>query len=124
MDEKTLLRFWSNQRSQIISAQLAPALVLISILVTASFGKFDGAPDGVKFLAIGVAAATGILAVISQYAAIREAEALVLDLKKIDKPSALAKKVAESGAFLSLTAVAIVGLSIAVFAVVIWAVMS
>ena len=123
MDEKTLLKLWSSQRSQIISAQLAPSLVLIAIFVTASFGKFAGAADGAKYLAIGVAAATGILAAISQYAAIREAEALVLDLKKLDKPSAVAKKVGQSRGFLSLTAVAMVGLSIAVFALAVWAIM-
>jgi hypothetical protein len=75
-------------------------------------------------LAIGVAAATGILAVISQYAAIREAKALLADINKIDEPSALAKKIGESDSFLALTAIAIVALSLAIFALVIWTVLA
>ena len=123
MDEKTLLALWNDKRSQIISAQMAPSLVLIAVLVVSSLGFFADAPDAAKYLAIGVAAATGILAVISQYAAIREAKALVADINKVDQPSALAKKVAESDAFLSLTAVAIIVLSLGIFGLVVWAVL-
>jgi hypothetical protein len=124
VDEKTLLQLWNDKRSQIITAQMAPTLVLIAILAVAALGFFDGASDAAKYLAIGVAAATGILAVISQYAAIREAKALVTDINQIDKPSALAKKVGESDVFLTLTAVAIIGLSLAIFALVVWTVLN
>jgi len=123
MDEKTLLALWNDKRSQIINAQMAPSLVLIAVLVVASLGFFADAPDAAKYLAIGVAAATGILAVISQYAAIREAKALVADINKVDQPSTLAKKVADSDAFLSLTAVAIIVLSLGIFGLVLWAVL-
>jgi len=123
MDEKNLLDLWNTKRSQIIKAQMAPNLMLIGIFVLAAFGKFDGASDAAKYLAIGVAAATGILAIISQYATIREAEALMIDLNRLDKPSEIAKKVAQSRGLLSLSAIAIVGLGIAVFALVVWAVL-
>ena len=123
MDEKTLLRLWNEKRSQIISAQLAPALVLIGVLVTAGFGKLDMATDGVKYLAITITAVTGFLAVITQYATIREAEQLLLDLKKIEKPSALTRVIAESRSYLSLTAIALVGTSIATMSVVVCAVL-
>ena len=124
MNEKALLELWNQKRSQIITAQIAPTLVLISILVVSVLGYFAGASDSAKILAIGVAAATGILAVISQYAAIREAKALIADINKIDEPSALAKKIGESNAFLALTAIAIVALSLAIFALVIWTVLA
>ena len=123
VNEKELLQLWNEKRSQIISAQMAPSLVLIGILVIAGFGKLDGATDSVKYLAIAVAAATGILAVISQYAAIREASALVSDIAKLSGPSALATKVGASGKYLSLTAVIIVALSAAIFALVVIAVL-
>jgi hypothetical protein len=123
MDEVTLLTLWNKKRKSIISAQMAPALVLIAIVVTAAFGKFETATDGAKYLAIGVAAVTGILAIISQYAAIREAEALLVDLKHLANPSALAKKIADSRGLLSLSAIAIVGLGLATFALVLWAVL-
>ena len=124
MNEQALLELWNQKRSQIITAQMAPTLVLISILVVSALGYFADASDSAKILAIGVAAATGILAVISQYAAIREAKALIADINKIDEPSALAKKIGESDSFLALTAIAIVALSLAIFALVIWTVLA
>ena len=123
MDEKNLLELWNTKRSQIISAQMAPNLMLIGVFVLAAFGKFDGATDGAKYLTIGVAAATGILAMITQYAAIREAEALIVDLNRVTNPSELAKKIASSRGLVSLFAIAIVGLGLAVFALVVWAVL-
>ena len=123
MDEKGLLELWNTKRTQAINAQKAPNFMLIGIFVLAAFGKFDTASDATKYLVIGVAAATGILAIISQYATIREAEALLVDLTRIAKPSELTKKIAASRHMLSLTAIAIVGLGLAVFALVTWAVL-
>ena len=123
MNEKDLLELWNTKRSQIINAQLAPTLLLIAVFVLAAYGKFETATDATKYLTIGVAAATGILAIISQYAAIREAESLISDLKKVSKPTKLSKKISDSGELLTLSAVAVVGLGVAVFALVIWAVL-
>jgi hypothetical protein len=123
MSEEELLELWNAKRSQIIFAQIAPTLMLIAIFVMAAFGKFENASDATQYLTIGVAAATGILSIISQYAAIREGEALIADLKEIKKPSRLAQKIAESGDFLKLSALAVVGLGVAVFAPVVWTVL-
>ena len=121
MKAKATVKAWNELRTQIIQAQVAPALVLIGVFAVAAFGGFDNATDGAKYLAIGVAAATGILAMISQYAAVREAEALLIDMKNAEEPTALSKKIAESRGLLSLSAIAIVGLGIAIFALVVWA---
>ena len=123
MDEKGLLELWNTKRTQIINAQKAPNFMLIGIFVLAAFGKFEMATDATKYLVVGVAAVTGILAIISQYATIREAEALLVDLNRIAKPSELTKKIASSRHLLSLSAIAIVGLGLAVFALVTWAVL-
>jgi len=123
VDEKNLLDLWNTKRTQIIKAQMAPNLMLIGIFVLAAFGKFDGASDAAKYLVIGVAATTGILSMITQYATIREAEALIVDLKRVTNPSELSKKIATSRGLVSLFAIAIVGLGIAVFALVVWAVL-
>ncbi|CAN2185905.1 hypothetical protein MCEMKE14_00409 [Candidatus Nanopelagicaceae bacterium] len=123
MDEKGLLDLWNTKRTQVINAQIAPTLMLIGVFVVAAFGKFETATDAAKYLTVGVAAATGILAIISQYATIREAEVLLLDLKKLEKPTALSKKIADSRGLLSLSAIAMVGLGIGVFALVVWAVL-
>ena len=123
MNEKDLLQLWNTKRTQIINAQIAPTLLLIGVFVLAAFGKFEMANDATKYLTIGVAAATGILAIISQYAAIREAEALIADLKKVDKPSKLSKKISDSGDLLKLSALAVIGLGAAVFVLVVWTVL-
>jgi len=124
MDEKGLLELWNTKRTQIINAQKAPNFMLIGIFVLAAFDKFNAeTTDATKYLVIGVAAVTGILAIISQYATIREAEALLVDLKRVEKPSELTKKIASSRHLLSLTAIAIVGMGVAVFALVTWAVL-
>ena len=123
MDEKGLLELWNTKRSQIINAQMAPTLMLTGVFVLAALGVFENASDGAKYLTIGVAAATGILAIISQYATIREAEVLLIDLKRIEKASELSKRISDSRGFLSLSATAMIGLGIGVFALVVWAVL-
>ena len=123
MEEDDLLELWNTKHSQIFHAQIAPTLMLIGVFVVAAFGMFEDATDGAKYLTIGVAAATGILAIISQYAAIREAEVLIIDLKRLENSTELSKRIAQSRGFLSLSATAIVGLGIAVFALVVWAVL-
>jgi hypothetical protein len=123
VSEEELLELWNAKRSQIINAQIAPTLLLIGVFVLAAFGKFEMASDATKYLTIGVAAATGILSIISQYAAIREGEALIADLQEIKKPSRLSKKIADSGELLKLSAVAVLGLGVAVFVLVVWTVL-
>jgi len=123
MDELGLLNLWNKKRKHVIMAQFAPAVVLIAIMVLAAQGTFATAEDSARYLAVGVAAVTGFLAIVSQYAAIREAEALVQDLARVSNPTALTSKVASSRGLLSLTAIAIVGLGIAIFALVVWSVL-
>ncbi len=124
MDEKALLSLWNEKRMQIIVAQIAPALVLIAVIVLAAQGTFATASDSARFLAIAVAAITGILAIISQIAVIREAEALIADLSEIENASKLSKKIAASKSFLSLTLVAIIALGLIIFGLIVWSVFS
>lgn len=123
MNEHDLLKLWNQKRLHVIYAQVAPALVLVGVMVLAALGTFETANDAAKYLALGVAAVTGILAMITQYAAIREAEALIVDLRAIKSSSTLAKKIADSRGLLSLTAIGIVIMGIGTFALVTWAVL-
>ena len=123
MEAQSIVNQWNQMRSQIIYAQVAPALVLIGVFVLAAIGALENASTSAKYLTIGVAAATGILATISQYAAVREAEALLLDLKKAENQTELSKKIADSRGLLSLSAIAIVGIDLGIFALVVWAVL-
>ena len=123
MNELGLLKLWNQKRTQIIQAQIAPALVLIAVMVLSALGIFEKANDAAKYLALGVAAVTGILSMITQYATIREAEVLIVDLRRIKDSSELSKKIADSRGLVSLTAIGIVGMGIAIFALVTWAVL-
>lgn len=123
MTEFQLLRLWNHMRTQVIAAQVAPAVVLAVITVLAAQGRFDGASAATQYLAISVAGVTGLLAIITQYAIIRDSESLVADLKKLDNPSLLSRKIASSRDFLSLTASAITGLGIINFAFVVLAIL-
>ena len=123
MKAKAMVKQWNEMRTQIIQAQIAPALVLIAVTVLAAIGAFENASDAAKYLAVGVAAATGFLAMVSQYAAIREAQALLVDMSKAEEATALSKKIAASGQLLSLTAVATLVIGLGSFALVVWAVL-
>ncbi|MBM3690293.1 MAG: hypothetical protein FJW80_11720 [Actinobacteria bacterium] len=123
MDEKALLSLWNQKRMHIIVAQLAPALVLIAVFVLAAQGTFASAGAPARYLAIAVAVVTGILAMTSQIATIREAEALVTDLAKVDNPTELSRRVAASKNFLVLTLAAIIGLALIILVLVVWAVL-
>lgn len=115
MNEKDLISLWNEKRSQIIAAQMQPVLVLIAAFVLATLGYFDKATDSAKYFALAVIAITGILTTVNQYAAIREGEAVCAELSKIAKAGPLAKKIAGSKNFVSLTASLIVVADIAVF---------
>lgn len=123
MNEKDLIEIWNVKRTQVISAQMGPTLVLIAVLVLSAIGAFDAASDSVKYLAIGISAATGILALMTQYATIREAQSLVADLSNLQQPSELSKKIAASGSFLALAAVAFIVIGLGIFALVVWTVL-
>lgn len=123
MKAKAMVKQWNEMRTQIIQAQIAPALVLIAVVVLAAIGAFENATDAAKYLAIGVAAATGFLSMTSQYAAIREGQALLVDMKKADEATALSKKIADSEQLLSLTAIATLVIGLGSFALVVWAVL-
>jgi len=123
VQEEALLRLWNTKRTQIITAQFGPTAVLIAIFVLAAQGAFASDRPAARYLAVGVAAVTGLLAFISQYAAIREGQALAEDLGKVANPTALAQTIAASGAYLSLMRVLVTALSLLTFGLVIWGVL-
>jgi hypothetical protein len=123
MQEEALLQLWNTKRMHIIAAQLGPTAVLIAVFVLAAQGTFESASSAARYLVVAVAAATGLLTFISQYAAIREGQAVAEDLGRIANPSVLATTIAASGSYLNLMRVLVTALSVAIFALVIWAVL-
>lgn len=123
MNELELVRLWNQKRSQIISAQMGPTVMLGIVIIALSFGKLTDAPAAISYLVIGVIASTGLLATISQYAAIREGEALVKDLANIASLSATGTIIKDSASYLSMTKLVIVALDVVVFVLVVMAVL-
>jgi hypothetical protein len=115
MNEKDLISLWNEKRTQIITAQMQPVLVLIAAVVLSTLGYFDKATDSAQYFALAVIAITGILTTINQYAAIREGEVICVELSKVAKAGPLAKKIAGSKSFASATAAFIVLADIAIF---------
>jgi len=123
MNELELIKLWNQKRSQIISAQMGPTVMLGVIVIALSFGTLTDAPAAISYLVLGVIASTGLLATISQYAAIREAEALVKDLENVANLSATGTVIKDSASYLSMTKIVIVALDVVVFVLVVMAVM-
>ena len=123
MNELELIKLWNQKRSQIISAQMGPTVMLGVVIVALSFGALTDAPVAISYLVIGAIAATGLLSTISQYAAIREAEGIVKDLGNVASLSATGTVIKDSASFLSLTKLVIVALDVVVFVLVVMAVM-
>lgn len=123
MNELELVRLWNQKRSQIISAQMGPTVMLGIVILALAFGKLTDAPAAISYLVIGVIASTGLLATISQYAAIREGEALVKDLANIASLSATGTIIKDSASYLSMTKLVIVALDVVVFVLVVMAVL-
>jgi hypothetical protein len=73
-------------------------------------------------LTLSAVSVTGSIAIICQIAAVREAQALVLDLQKIENPSALAIKVSQSGSLLKMLTSTIIMNGIATFGLAVWVV--
>ena len=122
MDEKHLLSLWNVKRTQVIVALMPPTLILIALFVVASLDVFATAPEAAKILTLSAVSVTGSVAIICQYAAVREAQAVVLDLQKIDNPSALTTKVSQSGPLLKMLTNTIIVNGIATFGIAVWVV--
>lgn len=123
MKELDLIQIWNEKRTQITNAQLGPTIVLAVVIALSALGKFDGASQATQYFALGVVIASGVLATITQYAAMREAQALCQDLSKMKDLSKLGTTISSSKELVSLTIVAIVGLDLLVFALAAWAVL-
>jgi hypothetical protein len=117
MNEKELISLWNEKRSQIISAQMQPVLVLIAAFVLSVLGYFDKASDEAKYFALLIVAITGVLTTLNQYAAIREGESVCDELARQSKLGPLGQRIADSRKFVSATAILIVALGLVSFVV-------
>lgn len=91
MTERELLELWIKARLHIILAQLAPTFLLIVTVGLSVFGLGE-ADSLVRWAAIGILLASGILGALAQYAAASEAIAISEDIKAAGLEHALARQ--------------------------------
>ena len=113
MREKDLLLLWNGQRSQRISSQLAPTILLAATLALVATGKLTyRSPVDVKAFAIGLVAAGGVFSLSGMLASIKDSLALTRALREVNDVSQLGVSVLKNSGNLSLTAVLFVALSL------------
>ena len=113
MNEKDLVDTWNDMRKQIIQAQFQSVIALSVVTVLSVMGYFSGVSTTVALLALAFLVTVGSLGVLNQFAIIREAKALVEDLKGHSALGAMGKTISGSGSYLTLTQVLMAVFSIA-----------
>jgi hypothetical protein len=103
MNEKDLVDTWNDMRKQIIQAQFQSVIALSVVTVLSVMGYFSGVSTTVALLALAFLVTVGTLGVLNQFAIIREAKALVEDLKGHSAQGAMGKTISGSGSYLTLT---------------------
>ena len=115
MNEKDLVLLWNDKRSQITAAQMGPTIVLAGVLVLLGYGQMAAMSAAAKYLVLGIIAASGILASVTQFAAAREGQAVCADLTALGAKSAVGKGIAASASAITLFGSLVVVLDVVVF---------
>ncbi len=111
--EKDLLQIWNGQRSQRITSQLAPTILLAAVLALTTTGKLTyKSPADLKAFAIGLVAAGGVFSVTAMLASIRDSRALTRTMHEVDDISQLGLSIAKNSNNLLVTGLFFVILSL------------
>ena len=100
MSEKDLVELWNSKRSQLTKAQFSSVVALAVLAALALLGNVETASLEAKAFALIFLASVGALSVLTQFAIIREARAIVLELSKLKKLGTVAKTISKSDRFL------------------------
>ncbi len=93
MNEKDLLGLWSQARLHVIVSQAAPTFLLTVTITGLALGDGFGDSGAVKLAAAGILLASGILGFLAQYSAANEAIAVAADLRALESPSAVTRRI-------------------------------
>ncbi len=111
--EKDLLQVWNSQKSQRISSQLAPTILLAMVLILASTGKLSyNSPLDVKAFALGLVVAGGVFSVTGILSSIRDSRALTRAMMEVDDVSQMGLSIAKNSGNLDFTGFLFVALSL------------
>lgn len=114
--EKDLVELWNIKRAQLTKAQFHSVVALAVLAALALLGNAEAASQEAKIFAVVFLVSVGALSVLTQFAIIREARSVVVDLSKLEKLGAVAKTIAKSDRYLMLTQALMVFLSLALLA--------
>jgi hypothetical protein len=117
MTERDLVELWNKARLHIVLAQLAPTFLLIVTvwLLSEGLGEADAL---VRFAALGILLASGILGALAQYSAATEALAVSKDLAAVHSESQLVRQVARFGPWMNVVRFVTPAIFAAIFALI------
>lgn len=113
MSEKDLVELWNLKRAQLTKAQFSSVVALAVLAALALLGNIETASQEARIFAVVFLVSVGALSVLTQFAIIREARALVIEISKVKKIGPVAKSIAKSDSFLVFTQGLMVALSAA-----------
>lgn len=116
MSEKDLVELWNSKRSQLTKAQLHSVIALAVLAFLAVVGDLQIASLEAKLFAAAFLVTVGALGNLTQFAIIREAQSVVVQLALHEHPGPVAATIAKSGRYLSMTIALMVVFSLVVIA--------
>ena len=105
MDEKELISVWNLQRGIRVKSQLAPTILLSTVLALVATKNLNSNSDQfLKLFVIGLVASGGVFSVTAMLAAIKEGLAVISALRKVKALSPLGASIIEAGSSLKIIA--------------------
>lgn len=105
MDEKELINVWNLQRGIRVKSQLAPTILLSTVLALIATKNLNSNSDqNLKLFVVGLVASGGVFSVTAMLAAIKEGLAVISALSKIKALSPLGASIIGAGSSLKIIA--------------------
>ena len=112
MNENELISIWNQQRAIRVKSQLAPTVLLSTVLALAATGNLSSTSDStLKLFVIGLVASGGVFSVSAMVAAIRDSLAVIDSLKALKSVSPLGKSIKKSADQLKALGVLFIAMS-------------
>ena len=105
MDEKELISVWNLQRGIRVKSQLAPTILLSTVLALIATKNLNSNSDQLlKLFVIGLVASGGVFSVTAMLAAIKEGLAVISALRKVKALSPLGASIIGAASSLKIIA--------------------
>lgn len=105
MDEKELINVWNLQRRIRVKSQLAPTILLSTVLALIATKNLNSNSDqNLKLFVVGLVGSGGVFSVTAMLAAIKEGLAVISSLSKIKVLSTLGESIIGAGSSLKIIA--------------------